>query len=165
MGGTDQDPEVISEPGCCWSGLFVEYFSRNQTSNPFWNWNYAFLRYCDGYSFSGRVDKPVQHLDLTTNETILIYMRGHAFLTAMISSLIEEKRVDKATDIVVGGCSAGGLATYINCDFWAQSLSKYPTRVSCMADSGFFELYDGLNDYWMHAFRNGVETQNATGSF
>jgi hypothetical protein len=166
LGGIGQDPEIISDPGCCWSGLFVEYFKRNKKSNPiFYNWNYAFLRYCDGYSFSGKVDDPVQYLDPTTNKTTLIYMRGHVILKAIISSLVEEKGVDKANEVVVGGCSAGGLATYINCDFWAHSLSKYPTRVTCMADSGFFELYDGLDDYWLHAFRNGVEAQNATGSF
>merc|ERR1712217_32045 len=47
----------------------------------------------------------------------------------------------KATDVVVSGCSAGGLATFLHCDHWADAI-KHATngaaKVACMPDSGFF---------------------------
>ena len=42
-----------------------------------------------------------------------------------------------ATDVVVSGCSAGGLATYLHVDDWASMFSK-SVKVVGMPDSGFF---------------------------
>ena len=46
-----------------------------------------------------------------------------------------------ATDIVISGCSAGGLATFLHCDRWAAAINQTTqgqTKVACVADSGFF---------------------------
>ena len=46
-----------------------------------------------------------------------------------------------ATDVVVSGCSAGGLATFLNCDRWASAVhtAAGPTaKVRCLPDSAMF---------------------------
>ncbi len=45
--------------------------------------------------------------------------------------------MSKATDVVISGCSAGGLATYLHVDLW-HSLFPSSTKVVGMPDSGFF---------------------------
>lgn len=42
----------------------------------------------------------------------------------------------KATDVVVGGCSAGGLAAYLHADEWAAVVPR--AKVAALSDSGFF---------------------------
>lgn len=36
--------------------------------------------------------------------------------------LVNVRGLDKATDVVISGCSAGGLATYLHVDNWANRL-------------------------------------------
>jgi hypothetical protein len=48
------------------------------------------------------------------------YYRGKRNLEAMRSSLMARGLKD-ATDVVISGCSAGGLATYFHVDWWADS--------------------------------------------
>ena len=51
-----------------------------------------------------------------------------------------------ATELLVGGCSAGGLATYLQCDSWAERAKAAAAsgvvdeglKVRCMPDSGMF---------------------------
>ena len=50
---------------------------------------------------------------------------------------------DAATDLVVGGGSAGGIACYLHADYYAAE-SPAGSRTAAMCDSGFFE--DGNND-------------------
>jgi len=44
---------------------------------------------------------------------------------------------------VIGGCSAGGLATYLHLDWWAAGIPNAVTRG--MPDSGFFLDYDSTS--------------------
>merc|ERR1712190_505245 len=72
--------------------------------------------------------------------TILHY-RGRAILDAEIKSLLVDRGMNKATDVVVSGCSAGGLATFLHCDHWAAAIKQATdgvAKVACMPDSGFF---------------------------
>ena len=41
---------------------------------------------------------------------------------------------------MVSGCSAGGLATFLHCDNWANLIAGNGknTKVACMPDSGLF---------------------------
>ena len=73
------------------------------------------------------------------NQTI--YYRGRAILDAEIASLLQDRGMSQATDVVVSGCSAGGLATYLHCDKWATAIinaTADKAKVVCMPDSGFF---------------------------
>lgn len=75
-----------------------------------------YYAYCDGGSHSANVSEPVAVWDNSTNSTIELYFRGRFGLLAMRDELI---RLDymNATELVVTGCSAGGLTAYLQGDF------------------------------------------------
>jgi len=118
------------------SSLNGGYFSTDPNQNPLmYNWNAVELRYCDGASLSGDKETP------TVVGGTTLHFRGRAILDAEIKSLLNDRGMDKATDVVVSGCSAGGLATFLHCDHWAAAIAnatKSAAKVVCMPDSGFF---------------------------
>mmetsp|Transcript_50940 Transcript_50940/g.101299 ORF Transcript_50940/g.101299 Transcript_50940/m.101299 type:complete len:278 (-) Transcript_50940:174-1007(-) len=104
-----------------------------------WNWNKVEIRYCDGASVSGDKAAPTNVSGTT------LHFRGRAILDAEIRSLLKDAGMSTATDIIVSGCSAGGLATFLHCDHWAAKIHTATTqttgtaaKVACMPDSGFF---------------------------
>jgi hypothetical protein len=54
------------------------------------------------------------------NDTL--WFRGKHILKAMQSDLLKNRGLDKSTDVVISGCSAGGLATFLHVDNWAGVL-------------------------------------------
>ena len=84
---------------------------------------------CDGGSFSGTVDV------VAANGT-RVHFRGRAILRAVVDSLVA-RGLGAATDVVVGGSSAGGLAVILHLDYWRSRLPRAATVVG-LADSGFF---------------------------
>ena len=87
------------------------------------------MKYCDGLSFSGAADEP--HTGL--------YFRGAAIRRAMQAELLS-RGLDQATEAVISGCSAGGLATILHVDEWCDAM---PAGSKCvgMPDSGFFDEF------------------------
>ena len=63
----------------------------------------------------------------------------HRILKANIAAL-KAKGLDAATEVVVSGCSAGGLATFLHADAWGAALPG--AKVTAMPDSGFFLDYN-----------------------
>ena len=114
-----------------------------------------YLKYCDGSSQTGDVDAPV----LVDNATI--YYRGHRILRAVTAFLSTATLAD-ATDVVISGCSAGGLSTYLHADEWTEAL---PTaRVSALPDSGFFLDFNetGVGYTYGGLMREIVSVMNST---
>ena len=97
----------------------VAYFSPNATINPqMWNWNSIFLRYCDGQSFAGaRTDAVVP----TQPRSKALHFRGSMIQDAMIAKLLSDHDLAGATDLVVGGASAGGM-----CDVDVETVQSPP---------------------------------------
>ena len=83
------------------------------------DWNKVVIPYCDGASFTGKNDT------VTIHEGVELHFRGKAILEAIQQELLK-RGLQTASDVVLGGDSAGGLATYIHVDDWAQFL-----RSSC----------------------------------
>lgn len=121
------------------------YFSTDPTVNPLmYNWNSVFFRYCDGGSFAGSNASTTKHLGAT------LHWRGRHVLNAGISDMLSARGLAKATDVVVSGCSAGGLATFLHCDHWAARIKtegSAGTKVVCMPDSGLFLDHEGPPKY------------------
>ena len=46
-----------------------------------------------------------------------LYFRGHHNLKEGMTELWNNYGLDKATDVVLSGCSAGGMAVYLNNDY------------------------------------------------
>ena len=123
--------------------------SNNVTLNPAFGsgYTYVYARYCDGASFAGDVAEP-------NNETgTPLYFRGHRVLLTLFKTLEERFGLGKASDAILAGCSAGGLATYIHCDEFAdyaraaavragRSASSVKTR--CIADAGYFPDFKAI---------------------
>lgn len=95
--------------------LDYAHFSSDRHENPFWNWNKAYLKYCDGGSFSGNNDT-VSYFDGHP-----LYFRGFKNLQAIRNSLWNEKGMKQAKEVVITGCSAGGLSTLLHLDWYASS--------------------------------------------
>ena len=113
------------------------YFDARPSINPMmYNWNMVLMRYCDGGSFSGNNET------VATYNGTKLYYRGKRIREAVFDSLKTEHNIGKATDAVISGCSAGGLATFLHTDQWCDSLQK-DAKVKCvgMPDSGFFLDY------------------------
>mmetsp|Transcript_8619 Transcript_8619/g.26759 ORF Transcript_8619/g.26759 Transcript_8619/m.26759 type:complete len:449 (-) Transcript_8619:23-1369(-) len=110
-------------------------------SPSFYAYNHVSIEYCDGASFSGDVDSPVQVAAGThggANGTV--YFRGHRILQRIFEVLMDDYGLDSATDVLLTGCSAGGLAVYLHCDEVAEMLhaSERQLNYRCAPGSGFF---------------------------
>ena len=134
------------------------FLNNDPDVNPeFANYSVVFVPYCDGASFSGNLDNPITIKDKK------IYFRGHRILDAVLNSLREKEHLDQAEAIILTGCSAGGLSTYLHLDY-VQSM--FPNiKVHGMADAGYFidaanihgEMY--IRGQYQHVF----EMQNCSG--
>lgn len=98
------------------------------------NWNHVWIKYCDGNSFSGDNETTTEVNGMT------LHWRGSRILDAAIEDLLTKHGMADATEVVPGGGSAGGLATFLHCDRWHDRLAAAApsARVSCLADCGFF---------------------------
>lgn len=61
-------------------------------------------------------------------------------LLSQKKDLFKNRGLSSSTDVVISGCSAGGLATYLHVDNWADRLvaAAPSVKVRGMPDSGFF---------------------------
>jgi hypothetical protein len=140
--------------------------SANCTVNPaFCNWSVAYIYYCDGHSFSGDVARPVE---VDGGDVSPIYLRGRRVLDANIAHLLESRGMDGASQVVLAGHSAGGLATYLHAD---RVRALLPVRLrssfSAVPDAGFFLDHadvSGALFYGTH-MRAAFKLANATPTF
>nr|XP_043628778.1 pectin acetylesterase 8-like [Erigeron canadensis] len=108
---------------------FYGILSNKYEVNPyFYNWNRVFMRYCDGASFTGDVEE----VDLDNN----LYFRGARIFKVIVEELMS-KGMNNAQNAILSGCSAGGLASILNCDKF-RGYFPGSTRVKCVADGGYF---------------------------
>ena len=91
-------------------------------------------RYCDGGSFSGNNDTVQPYKGAT------LHWRGKRIREAAYAELLANHGLKDATDAVISGCSAGGLATFLHTDQWCDALAEDAKGIKCvgMPDSGFF---------------------------
>lgn len=93
---------------------------------------------------------------------VSLFSRGLSVLQSVQQDLLKERGMGGATDVVVGGCSAGGMAVFMHCDSWALAIGAVnpATKVRCLADSGWFPIIPAtlplpstwFNGVWQSAF-------------
>ena len=105
--------------------------SKKEENPKFYNWNVAYLPYCDGSSFSGNRSDPVEV------EGSLLYFRGLRILDSTLSELLSDTDLKHSRHVVFSGTSAGGLAVMLHADFVRSKLPR-KVRFRALADSGFF---------------------------
>ena len=113
------------------------------------DWNKLYIRNCDGSSFTS-ARRSVK--DVGGEE---IYFRGKYILDEIVLDLLENRHLGLATEVVVSGCSAGGLAVYLHTDRIAAEIRRKAEEVGrlrssikvvALADSGFFLHHAGGED-------------------
>lgn len=111
--------------------------------NPdFCNFNRVHMVYCDGNSFSGNRDEPLLVTGLDGKQKPL-YFRGKRIIDATLQTLLT-LGLDKADRVLLTGCSAGGLATFLHTDYvhdWLQT-STSMSKFRAAPISGFFLLHN-----------------------
>ena len=113
------------------TNFFQGFLSDKQEINPYFhNWNVVVQTYCDGGLFSG---KRKEALEINGRK---LYFRGRPILKAMVESL-KRRNLESATDIILSGTSAGGLAVLLQGDYLKHRLPKTAT-VRGLVDAGFF---------------------------
>ncbi|KAL6840056.1 hypothetical protein ACP4OV_029866 [Aristida adscensionis] len=128
---------------------FGGILSNRHSQNPdFYNWNRVDVRYCDGASFAG--DGEGDDKDGTK-----LFFRGLRIWEAVVDELMG-KGMGNAKQVLLVGCSSGGLATLLHCDNFR---AKFPqdVLVKCLSDAGFFlDAKDLSGKRFMRSLINGV---------
>jgi len=113
---------------------FSTTLSADKTRNPLlYDWNSVLFRYCDGGSYSG------MRLDTLTQGGRELHFKGGFIQEAFHKTLVKEYGLGEAEEVIISGCSAGGLATYLHVDWWRQALPS--AFVAALPDSGYFLDY------------------------
>jgi hypothetical protein len=135
--------------------------SNDCSLSPFCNATAVHMNYCDGASFSSS-----RGLDSASG----LHFSGAYIFNATIQRLLSLGLGD-AKEVILKGCSAGGLAVYLHCDLFAAQLKAAgaTARVVCMPDAGFFRMdyvtYGGQPLYtpeqqWVYSYQ-GVTQMDA----
>ena len=103
--------------------------------------NRVLIHYCDGGSFSGDRTEPLT--DASTGNQI--FVRGKRILEAVFEDLLVSQGMDAATDVLLTGTSAGGLATFLHADHVQELLPSSVKRYGTMPISGFFLDHVDIN--------------------
>jgi O-palmitoleoyl-L-serine hydrolase len=146
------------------AGKFGGILDVSAADNPdFYNYSMVLAPYCDGASFSGHVGAPVPAPGGTQ-----LYFRGHDILVNILASVLP-LGLSSASELLVMGGSAGGLATMLHADFIGDTVraANPGVSVSAVPDCGFF--LGGAPDVFGRPFALGeyqtvAAMQNVTGS-
>ncbi|KAG6406330.1 hypothetical protein SASPL_133930 [Salvia splendens] len=125
---------------------FTGILSDKAWENPdFYNWNRVKVRYCDGASFSGEGE----------NRAAGLHFRGERIYHAAMDELMA-KGMRNANQVLLAGCSAGGLAVILHCDRF-RGLFPSSTKVKCLSDGGLFmDVPDVSGGHTLRNFFDGV---------
>lgn len=115
-----------------WTHEGEQTMQPDPSTNPLMHdWNKAALVYCDGGSFSGRKFTP------TSDKGRQLYFRGSYIREAIVETLLLSHGLADASEVVIGGGSAGGLAAILHLDQWRSAIPATSFVVG-LPDSGFF---------------------------
>ncbi|KAI3878224.1 hypothetical protein MKW92_032082 [Papaver armeniacum] len=112
---------------------FAGILSSNKSRNPeFYNWNRVKVRYCDGAFFAGSASGENE-----ASKAKKLFFRGQLIWDAVMTELLGLGMAN-AKQAFLTGCSAGGLATLLHCDSFAELFTPGKVNVKCLSDAGFF---------------------------
>jgi len=130
-------------PSCLASWKMKYYVNGDKERNPMmFNWNTVTVKYCDGGSYASDTD--------IIHNGVKLHFRGKNNREATIKTLLSIGMND-ADEIVISGCSAGGLGIYLGIDeisdIIRQGSKNSSVKIRGMADSGFFLDYTSDSNY------------------
>ena len=149
-------PSCLGSRWC--GGLFNNDTARNPLSA---GWNKVLISYCSGDSYAGSNASVTYTTAPNGTANVPLYFRGLNNRRAVIDDLVATYGMGSATDVIVTGNSAGGLAVYFGIDDIASMLPG--VNVYGVPDSGFF-LTDPSFPAWSETLTWIAEgPMNATG--
>eukprot|EP01051_Picozoa_sp_SAG22_P007418 SAG22_NODE_522_length_9503_cov_4.233624_7_plen_271_part_00 len=134
--------------GARWGGGLL---NNSAATNPLTHdWNKVLMMYCDGGSYSGNNATAVPVAWNGTQREI--HYRGFRNLNFALQTLkgSAEFGMGAATEVLISGDSAGGLASYWHADRFQEALPK--AFVATVPDSGFF-IGDETKPAWPAALQ------------
>jgi len=141
-------------------GLLSDSCSVNPS---FCNVNKVFMHYCDGNSFTGDLDGSL------TIDGVDVFFRGKRILDAVLDVLTgsTEYGLSAATDVLLTGCSAGGLAAYLHADYIGDYLASTAPdlfRYKVAPISGFFLNHETVENKTVYGdqIQYAFDMQNST---
>jgi hypothetical protein len=144
------------------SGLQSSLKSDNK---EMWDWNHAYINYCDGGSYAGDVTDPVSVT--VDGKDKVVYMRGRHVLEGIYDTLIQGFGLNAAESVVISGTSAGGLAVYLHADFLREKVQSVSPKANVVAvpDAGFFLDYPSFSGEYLYTpkYQYVFAMQNASG--
>jgi len=138
--------------------------SGSKRYNPeFWDFNTVFIRYCDGGSYTGDRNDPV-NVTNSFGQNQTLYFRGKRIVDAVFEQLNATTDFSKAESTLLTGQSAGGLGVYLHANYIGKHLLPKSVKVyKVMPMVGFFLLHDAVdgNNYYERDLKNVYEMQNS----
>ena len=114
-----------------------EMLSSDPRLNPdLHSWNRVFIPYCSGDTWVGtepQAVNPFSHADGSWRG----YFQGHSIIEDVYQDITRLAGATEVSHAVLTGCSAGGIGTIYNCDFFAR-LFPNGTNVACRPEAGWF---------------------------
>eukprot|EP01062_Namystynia_karyoxenos_P028361 TRINITY_DN2149_c0_g2_i1.p1 TRINITY_DN2149_c0_g2~~TRINITY_DN2149_c0_g2_i1.p1 ORF type:complete len:458 (+),score=155.72 TRINITY_DN2149_c0_g2_i1:90-1376(+) len=138
----------------------------NAEENPdFADWNRIFVPYCSGDVYSGTKPEALNPWKDPSvpghgkvDDPFRGYFMGHTHVAEVVTDIKSKHGADKATEAILTGCSAGGIGTFNNCDYFA---AQFPaTRAVCRPEGGWFGLPIANYEDWK-AGRDSPDMHNA----
>lgn len=124
-----------------WGPTYTDSYESSQIfADPaFADYTAVYAMYCDGGSWTGNAAAPVKVGSAT------IHYRGRPLLDALIDYALAGG-LSTATNLLFGGCSAGGLTSYLHADYVA---SRMPVGVKtvAIADAMFSAITNPNNTF------------------
>jgi hypothetical protein len=132
------------------------------------------LENCDGASLTGDATEPlvVRNAARPSEPAVPIYFRGRRIRDAIFETLLDPAgpyQMNRAENVLLTGCSSGGLAAYLHSD-WAHELMKKRapnlTRFKTLGVSGFFLQHNSVGGLpvYQTQMANVMKMQNTTGA-
>ena len=110
---------------CHYDGGMHGILDTDAEINPMmYNWNKVYVGYCDGASFGGNVPRG-SYVVGSDGKQEKIYYRGKIILDSVFDSLLQGRNMKSATDVVISGSSAGGLAVLQHIDYLNDKVNNY----------------------------------------
>eukprot|EP01083_Nonionella_stella_P001229 3594_1 len=101
--------------------------STSATENPDFNGHHVYIPYCGGDVHAGA------RQNNKDPATWGFYFQGHLIITNIIEYLIKNLQMDIAANVLVSGCSAGGIGTFANGDWISRRLHQENAKMTVKA--------------------------------
>ena len=112
--------------------------SADPSINPdLHTWNRVYVPYCSGDLWTGtrrNATNPFPQQGAWRG-----YFHGH-YILEDIAAALTASGAAAATQAVLSGCSAGGIGTIVNCDWFASLFAGTGAHVGCRPEAGWLSL-------------------------